>query len=71
MRQCNHEAKGRRLGEEGPEGLKGPEGTSHKHYRSDCPVKTMLSAERLLGTKRLPIAEKAQNDEPTNIERYL
>jgi hypothetical protein len=46
-------------------------GSLHKHCRSDCPVKTMLSAERLLGTKRLPIAEKAQNDEPTNIERYL
>ena len=85
MRRCDYEAKGRRLGEKkgafsemrgawwekGHEGLKGPEGTSHKHYRSDCPVKTMLSAERLLGTKRLPIAEKAQNDEPTNIERYL
>ena len=53
------------------EGLKCPEGTSCKHCGSGCPVKTMLSAERLLGTKRLPIAEKAQNDEPTNIERYL
>ena len=50
---------------------KGPEGTSYKHCGSGCPVKTMLSAERLLGTKRLPIAEKAQNDEPANIERYL
>ena len=57
--------------EKEPEGLKGPEGTSYEHYRSDCPVKTMLSAERILGTKRLPIAEKAQNDEPMNIERYL
>ena len=57
--------------EKEPEGLKGPEGTSYEHYRSDCPVKTMLSAERLLGTKRLPIAEKAQNDEPMSIERYL
>ena len=71
MRRCDHEAKGRHLGEKGHEGLKGPEGTSHKHYRSGCPVKMMLSSERLLGTKRLPITEKAQNDEPMDIERYL